>query len=232
MRILFVGNPLYGHLNPMLPLARAAQNAGHDVVVATGADFAPLAEREGLTTWSVGLTHAQAGGDDQASWLEYFEASARERMADLAPRCAAWHPDLVIHEETELAGPVVLAGLPRDAKRSHRADMSETGGLLSGGKSRVSSRPISVVHLSRSTALQQTWIWLGRLRRSRPPPVPSEFQPPTLTRCGACAGCAERSKNPQGRPRRRPTAARINRATTSTPACQAAASARPTLGIL
>jgi UDP:flavonoid glycosyltransferase YjiC (YdhE family) len=111
MRILFVCNPLHGHVNPMLPLARAAHNVGHDVVVATGADIAPLAQREGLTTWSAGMTHAQAGGDNQASWLEYFEASARERMADLAPRCAAWHPDLVIHEETELAGPVVAAGI-------------------------------------------------------------------------------------------------------------------------
>jgi UDP:flavonoid glycosyltransferase YjiC (YdhE family) len=111
MRILFVCNPLHGHLNPMLPLARAARQAGHEVVFATGADIAPMAEREGLITWPVGMTHAQAGGDNQASWLEYFEASARKRMADLAPRCVAWPPDLVIHEETELAGPVLAAGL-------------------------------------------------------------------------------------------------------------------------
>ena len=109
MRILFVCNPLHGHVNPMLPLARAAHNAGHAVVVATGADIAPLAQRDGLSTWSVGMTHAQAGGDNQASWLDYFEASARARIAHLAPRCAAWHPDMVIHEETELAGPVVAA---------------------------------------------------------------------------------------------------------------------------
>ena len=95
----------------MLPLARAAHNAGHAVVLATGADIAPLAQRDGLNTWSVGMTHAQAGGDNQASWLDYFEASARERIAHLAPRCAAWHPDMVIHEETELAGPVVAASI-------------------------------------------------------------------------------------------------------------------------
>ncbi len=95
----------------MLPLARAAHNAGHAVVVATGADIAPLAQRDGLNTWSVGMTHAQAGGDNQASWLDYFEASARARIAHLAPRCAAWRPDMVIHEETELAGPVVAASI-------------------------------------------------------------------------------------------------------------------------
>jgi UDP:flavonoid glycosyltransferase YjiC (YdhE family) len=111
VRLLFVCNPLHGHLNPMLPLARAAHNAGHAVVVATGADLAPLAQRQGLPTWSVGMTHAQAGGNHQASWLDYFEASARERLAHLAPRCAAWRPDLVIHDETELAGPVVAASI-------------------------------------------------------------------------------------------------------------------------
>lgn len=109
MRILFTCNPLFGHLNPMLPLACAAQAAGHDVVVATGADMTPLAQREGLATWPIGMTHAQAGGNTQASWLDYFEAGASRRMAPLATRCAAWRPDLVVHEETELAGPVVAA---------------------------------------------------------------------------------------------------------------------------
>ena len=109
MRILFVCNPLHGHLNPMLPLARAAHANGHAVVVATGADIAALAQRDGLTTWSTGMTHAQAGGNQQASWLDYFEASARARIADLVPRCATWRPELVVHEETELAGPVVAA---------------------------------------------------------------------------------------------------------------------------
>jgi UDP:flavonoid glycosyltransferase YjiC (YdhE family) len=111
MRILFVCNPLYGHVNPMLPLARAAHHAGHAVVVATGPDIAALAQRDGLTTWAVGRTHAQAGGNKQTSWLDYFEAGARERVNQLAPRCAAWRPDLVIHEETELAGPVVAASV-------------------------------------------------------------------------------------------------------------------------
>jgi UDP:flavonoid glycosyltransferase YjiC (YdhE family) len=109
MRILLVSNPLYGHLNPLLPLARAAQRAGHAVAVASGADIVPLAQQAGLATWSVGLTHAQGGGNVQASWLDYFETSARARIADLTPHCAEWRPDWVIHEETDLAGPVVAA---------------------------------------------------------------------------------------------------------------------------
>jgi len=111
MRILFVCNPLYGHLYSMLPLAAAAQAAGHDVVLATSTDMAPLARSAGLCTWSIGMTHTEAGGNRQASWLDYFEVSASRRIAQLTAHCVAWRPDLLVHEETELAGPVVAAAL-------------------------------------------------------------------------------------------------------------------------
>jgi UDP:flavonoid glycosyltransferase YjiC (YdhE family) len=54
MRILFTTNPLYGHLYPMLPLMNAARRADHEVIVATGANFAPEVERHGFPIWSVG----------------------------------------------------------------------------------------------------------------------------------------------------------------------------------
>jgi len=54
MRILCTSNPLVGHWLPMLPLARAAQEAGHDVVIATGPDAVPEIERRGFTAWSIG----------------------------------------------------------------------------------------------------------------------------------------------------------------------------------
>jgi len=100
---------MYGHVNTLLPLAIAAQRAGHEVVVATGADLIPHIERYRLSAWPVGLTHAQAGGSSQASWLNYFSASAIKRAEDLVPRATAWKPDILIHEETELAGPIIAA---------------------------------------------------------------------------------------------------------------------------
>ncbi|MFL6142021.1 MAG: glycosyltransferase [Labedaea sp.] len=39
MRIVFASPPAYGHLYPLLPLALAAVEAGHEVTVATGAPF-------------------------------------------------------------------------------------------------------------------------------------------------------------------------------------------------
>ena len=38
MRVLFTASPLVGHIFPMLPLMNAAREAGHEVVMATGAE--------------------------------------------------------------------------------------------------------------------------------------------------------------------------------------------------
>ncbi len=37
MRVLFTASPLVGHVFPMLPLMDAGRDAGHEVVMATGA---------------------------------------------------------------------------------------------------------------------------------------------------------------------------------------------------
>jgi UDP:flavonoid glycosyltransferase YjiC (YdhE family) len=108
MRILVSAGPMYGHVNSVLPLAVAAQRAGHEVVLATGSELVPHVERRGLTGWAAGPSHAENGGVD-TPWMEYFAIAAEKRALDLVPRAADWKPDLVVHEETELAGPVVAA---------------------------------------------------------------------------------------------------------------------------
>ncbi len=109
MRILFTACPMYGHVNTVLPLVLAARAAGHEVAVATGPDLAPQVERRGVTAWPVGPTHRDAGGGADADWMRYFAVSAEARAADLMPRATRWRPDIVVSEETELAGPVVAA---------------------------------------------------------------------------------------------------------------------------
>ena len=39
MRVVFASLPAFGHLYPLLPLALACRDAGHEVTVATGAPF-------------------------------------------------------------------------------------------------------------------------------------------------------------------------------------------------
>jgi UDP:flavonoid glycosyltransferase YjiC (YdhE family) len=107
MQILFVSNPLRGHLNTLLPFALAAQRTGHQVVFASGPDMQQLIECRGLVAWPVGPTHAQLGGNRQASWLDYFGRSAAARAVDLLPRASECRPDVVIHEDTDFAGALV-----------------------------------------------------------------------------------------------------------------------------
>lgn len=106
MRILFTACPFHGHVNTLLPLARAAARAGHDVVVATGADLVAPARAHGLTTWAVGPTTAETGIPMSP---DFFVVTAMPRAADLRERVGDWRPDLVVSEETELAGAVVAA---------------------------------------------------------------------------------------------------------------------------
>jgi UDP:flavonoid glycosyltransferase YjiC (YdhE family) len=119
MRILFTTNPLYGHLYPMLPLMNAARRADHEVIVATGANFAPEVERHGFAIWSVGPSAQQvraqsATTDDDPpmdqlgqmveAGMRLFGRPGIARARDLTPLATDWQPDLVVHELTEAAG--------------------------------------------------------------------------------------------------------------------------------
>jgi UDP:flavonoid glycosyltransferase YjiC (YdhE family) len=122
VRILFSGCPGYGHLHPMLPLARAAVRAGHDVAVATGPDLAAHLAGRGYETWAVGPTFAESWDERNAALPDLdtipperyisldigvlFGASAVKRAVDLVPRAEAWRPDLVIHETVEFAAAI------------------------------------------------------------------------------------------------------------------------------
>jgi UDP:flavonoid glycosyltransferase YjiC (YdhE family) len=115
MRIAFTSNPALGHLLPLVPLAQAARDAGHDVVVVGGASLAaPVRD--------AGLVHVVAGPPDLPAvfarvperegltgrrlaaviWKQAFAGILAEEMAaavlDLA---RSWRPDVVVHEDSE-----------------------------------------------------------------------------------------------------------------------------------
>ncbi|MBG0561986.1 glycosyltransferase [Actinoplanes aureus] len=125
MRILFSTWPAHGHLLPLLPMIRAAQQAGHDVVLASGAEGVAEAARRGIPTWDVGPSRAEADADFRASGVNpaalppeermpaiisgMFGAAAFRRAGNLVPRAEQWRPDLVVHPITELAGAIAAA---------------------------------------------------------------------------------------------------------------------------
>jgi hypothetical protein len=125
VRILISTWPAHGHLLPLLPLARAAEKRGHEVVVASGAEGVAEARRRGLRTWDIGPSRAEADAAFRQSVPDLgavppdqrvptvisgmFGAAATRRAAELVPRAREWQPDLVVHPITELAGSIAAA---------------------------------------------------------------------------------------------------------------------------
>ncbi|MFN2607595.1 MAG: glycosyltransferase [Acidimicrobiales bacterium] len=131
MRVLCTCLPGHGHFNPMLALASALVRGGHEVAFATAADFCPHIERAGFSALPAGLplatqleeARSRYPGEDGLSAMDRFEqfeprmlagVAAPARAADLVPLMHDWRPDVLVHDETELAGPVAasVAGIP------------------------------------------------------------------------------------------------------------------------
>ena len=125
MRILFAFAGGSGHLEPLVPIARAAEAAGHVVAFAGRPWMVPTVEALGFLAFATG---SDAGGEptrrpllpldaerEERDFREGFARRiARERAADILPRCGAWRPDLVVWEETDFGAAVVAErlGLP------------------------------------------------------------------------------------------------------------------------
>lgn len=116
VRILFSTAPAVGHLLPLLPLARAARDRGHEIVIAGGASLASIVV-------GAGFRHEVMG---PATIREMFQGlpdvsaiPARERVlvtmppvfaGGIAPAMAngvaelvgRWRPDVIVHEDMEL----------------------------------------------------------------------------------------------------------------------------------
>jgi hypothetical protein len=127
MRILFVAAPLQGHLLPLVPLAAACRDAGHDVILASG-EFPP--EVMGLRTADIGagfnlarsairvaLRHpgiARAEMRGTAGHDMVGELFGRANLALIDPLEAlarAERPDLIVFEPLSEAGAVVAGRL-------------------------------------------------------------------------------------------------------------------------
>jgi UDP:flavonoid glycosyltransferase YjiC (YdhE family) len=128
VRVLFSSTSGYGHVFPMLPLARAFRDAGHDVLWATGAEATPLVAGAGLDTAAAGLSGSELRGAVAPLRDRVAEIAPPERAAfmfphmfgalltppmveDLLPLAREWRPDLLVHEHGELASPLVGAVL-------------------------------------------------------------------------------------------------------------------------
>lgn len=114
MRIAFAANPALGHVLPLVPLAVAAREAGHEVAVLGGSAI-------GHVLGAHGLRHVDVGPPDLATvfaaidaeqltgprlavrvWsVGFAEFIARPMAHGLLDLAHAWRPDLLVHDDSE-----------------------------------------------------------------------------------------------------------------------------------
>ena len=127
MRMLFTCRPGDGHFQPLLPLAVAARDRGHEVYFASGEPTATKARGLGFVSEPAGLSEAETlarrsallGGVPLAqpeirafAFRQWFsEVETPPRLAALKAVCTRLRPDVLVHDTAELAGPLAAAGL-------------------------------------------------------------------------------------------------------------------------
>ncbi|HEY4627123.1 MAG TPA: hypothetical protein VIH01_13980, partial [Blastococcus sp.] len=117
MRALFVANPMVGHVLPLVPLATAFRDAGHEVVFATAAEGLDAAGKTGLPVRDVApglkvervmlgamlrrprMMRRELAGTGGTEGVGHLFAPLNERMAEgMVGLADEWRPDLVLHE--------------------------------------------------------------------------------------------------------------------------------------
>ncbi len=128
MRILFTSSPGWGHVHPMVPLAKEFLRRGDEVLWATGSDAAVRLEVEGITTASAGIGERAAMAEFYQRFPEVQELPpparsdfmfprlfgtirAASMLTDVDPVAREWAPDLIVSDAAEFAGPIVAATL-------------------------------------------------------------------------------------------------------------------------
>ncbi len=122
LKILFSSRPAYGHLYPLMPLAEAARDAGHEVSFATGPEFVPKLQALGFPTRIAGISIGQAeqvllagrdmprSDDGQVSYdvaaSMFIDIVAWHTATDLFVLLDELRPDLVVYEAYDFGAPV------------------------------------------------------------------------------------------------------------------------------
>jgi UDP:flavonoid glycosyltransferase YjiC (YdhE family) len=126
MRVLCSTTPMDGVFGPFIPLGRALVEAGHEVVVATGANLRSRVEENGLTFAQAGLP-AMDGVIAAMADPEVKAAPTADRISFPAAMFGAVHPgaklgalrdlseagrfDLIVHPPVDVSGPLLAAEL-------------------------------------------------------------------------------------------------------------------------
>jgi UDP:flavonoid glycosyltransferase YjiC (YdhE family) len=128
MRVLFTTTPGRGHYHPMLALADAVAERGHEVAWAAAEPVCVRLRERGYTAMPSGSPEPPAGLSLLERYPEFASVPPAERpdflfakifgpersapmLEDLLPLARDWSPSLMVCEQAELAGPIVAATL-------------------------------------------------------------------------------------------------------------------------
>lgn len=128
IRVLFSTTPGYGHFHPLVPLARAFVDDGHEVVFATAASFGGHVEATGFRTVAAGMQPDEiaarfapyrgrlaempiADRRPYAFTWRFATVEAPGKLPDLMEAAARLEPDLLVYESGDLAAPVTASAL-------------------------------------------------------------------------------------------------------------------------
>ena len=131
VRVLFTTTPGWGHIHPMVPLARAFEARGDDVLWAAAAGVAPRLEASGFRVEPAGLSLDESFAGLRRRFPEIEAMPPAERpplmfprlfgavrtgpmLADVLPIARSFRPAVVLSDQAELAGPIAAAvvGVP------------------------------------------------------------------------------------------------------------------------
>lgn len=125
MRILFTFAGGHGHLEPLLPIARAACAAGHAVAFGCAPPMAPPVEAAGFRALAMGagasrprerlpLRPVDRRREERDLRERFARRAARHRMPLAIAHCRAWRPDVVVCDETDFGSALAAErlGLP------------------------------------------------------------------------------------------------------------------------
>lgn len=136
MRVLVTLLPATGSLHPLVPVARALVDAGHDVRFACAPSFGPAVREHGFDTFPAGIDFrfsqpnyfpilvaeagvampdmAQLTGHARHAWVTdnlFIRAAARRMLPDVLALARTWRPDLVLRDSSEFSGCVAAEAL-------------------------------------------------------------------------------------------------------------------------
>ena len=125
MRVLFTFAGGRGHLEPLVPIARAAADAGHTVAFVGRPWMVPAVEALGFPSFAAGsdagltprrlpLAPVDLDNDMRDVGPGFGRRIARDRAAGILPLCSDWRPDLLVCEELDFGAMLIaeLLGLP------------------------------------------------------------------------------------------------------------------------